>query len=96
MQTLETFEVSRCNERCPLSRVKAGVTVRIKQICAAPAVAQRLREIGFCEEQMVRLVNAHTNIICQVCNARLALSAELAEIIFVEPVVRMFRSECQK
>ncbi len=38
---------------CPLNRVKAGVAVRIKQLCASPEVASRLREIGFGEEQII-------------------------------------------
>jgi Fe2+ transport system protein FeoA len=74
------------NPWCPLNRVKAGIAVRIKQLCAAPQVADRLREIGFCEDQIVRLLTSHTNIICMVCNTRLALSSQIAETILVEPV----------
>jgi len=70
---------------CPLSRAKAGVEVRIKQLCAAPEVATRMREIGLGEEQIVKLITGHTNIICLVCNARLAISAQLAQLILVEP-----------
>ena len=76
---------SRC-EICPLSRVKAGVAVRIKQLCAAPEMQNRLREIGFCEDQIIRLLTSQTNYICQVCNARLAISEQLARIIMVEPL----------
>ena len=78
---------SRC-EVCPLSRVKAGVAVRIKQLCAAPEVQERLREIGLCEDQIIKLVTSQANFICQVCNARLAISAQLAQLILVEPVSR--------
>jgi Fe2+ transport system protein FeoA len=77
----------RC-EACPLSRVKAGVTVRIKQLCASPEVQDRLREIGLCEEQIIKLLTSHTGFICQVCNARLAISEQLAQVILVEPVVQ--------
>ena len=38
---------------CPLNRVQAGVAVRIKQLCASPEVASRLREIGFGEDQVI-------------------------------------------
>jgi len=69
---------------CPLNSVKAGTAVRIKRLDASPEVSHRLREMGFCEEQRIRLVSRHVNIICQVCNARLALSSELAGSIFVE------------
>jgi len=78
---------SECaNPLCPLNRVKAGIAVRIKQLCAAPQVADRLREIGFCEDQVVRLLTAQSNIICLVCNTRLAISSNVAETILVEPV----------
>jgi Fe2+ transport system protein FeoA len=76
---------SRC-EICPLSRVKAGVAVRIKQLCAAPELQNRLRELGLGEDQIIKLLTSHTNFICQVCNARLAISAQLAQLILVEPL----------
>ena len=78
---------SRC-ELCPLSRVQAGVAVRIKQLCAAPNVQHRLREIGMGEEQIIRLLTSQTNFICLVCNARLAISAQLAQLILVEPIIQ--------
>ena len=78
-------EEPRC-EVCPLSRVKAGVAVRVKQLCASPEMQNRLREIGFCEDQIIRLLTSHSNFICQVCNARLAISEQVAQLIMVEPV----------
>ncbi len=72
---------------CPLSRVRAGVAVRIKQLCAAPELQNRLREIGLGEEQIIKLLTSSTNFICQVCDARLAISSQLAHLILVEPVV---------
>lgn len=71
---------------CPLSRVIAGTAVRIKRLSAPAEVTHRLREMGFCEERQIRLLSCHPNLICLVCNARLGLSAELAETIFVEPL----------
>jgi Fe2+ transport system protein FeoA len=76
---------ARC-EVCPLSRIQAGVAVRIKRLCAAPEVQNRLRELGFCEDQIIKLLTSQTNFICQVCNARLAISEQLAQIIMVEPL----------
>jgi Fe2+ transport system protein FeoA len=73
---------------CPLSRVNTGVAVRIKQLSTPPEVAHRLREMGFCEEQKIKLLSRHTNLICQVCNARLGISSRLAEKILVEPLPR--------
>jgi Fe2+ transport system protein FeoA len=71
---------------CPLSRVKAGAVVCIKQLSAAPEVTSRLRELGFCEDQKIKLVARQSNYICQVCNARLAISGRLADSIMVETV----------
>lgn len=73
---------------CPLSRVHAGVAVRIKQLSAPPEVTHRLREMGFCEEQKIKLLSRQSNLICQVCNARLGISSRLAEQILVEPLSR--------
>ena len=80
------FENVNACRLCPLNRVQAGIAVRIRQLCAAPELASRLREIGFCEDRVVKLVTSRNNIICLVCNARLALSEQLAESILVEPI----------
>ncbi len=71
-------------EVCPLSRVRAGSVVCIKRLSTAPEVTDRLRELGFCEEQRIKLLARQSNYICQVCNARLAISGKLAEAIMVE------------
>ena len=76
---------ARC-EVCPLSCVRTGVAVRIRKLCATPELQERLREIGFCEDQVIKLLTGHANFICQVCNTRLAISAQLAQLIMVEPV----------
>lgn len=78
---------TRC-EACPLTCVRTGVAVRIRKLCAEPALQERLREIGLCEDQVIRLVTNRTNFICQVCNSRLALSQQLAQLIWVEPVLQ--------
>lgn len=71
---------------CPLSHVEAGAVVCIKQLTAQPDVIGRLREMGLGEEQRVRLISRHPSLICQVCNARVALSQDLAKAILVEPL----------
>ena len=71
---------------CPLSRVVAGTAVRIKRLAAPPEMINRLREMGFCEEQQIRLLSHQPNLICLVCNARLGISPSLADSIFVEPI----------
>ena len=70
----------------PLSAVTAGSFVRIKQLSASPEVSSRLREMGFCEDQRIKLLSRNSNLICQVCNARLGLSTQLAGLIMVETV----------
>ena len=69
---------------CKLSDVQAGTSVTIKQLSASPELSTRLRELGFCEEQRVKLLSRNPNLICQVCNARLGLSSQLAGLIWVE------------
>ncbi len=71
---------------CPLSRVRAGTVVCIKELATPLELRSRLREMGFCEEQKIKLLSREGNLICQVCNARLGISAELADGILVEPV----------
>ena len=84
------MKASQSRERsfiCPLSKMRVGTDCRIKQLCASPEIAHRLREMGFCEEQRIKLLSQHSNVICQVCNARLGISAELAEPLRAEEKV---------
>ena len=87
---MNEFELSPQNqshcEVCPLTCVRTGVAVRIRKLCAGPETQERLREIGLCEDQVIKLITNRTNYICQVCNSRLALSQQLAQLIMVELV----------
>jgi Fe2+ transport system protein FeoA len=71
-------------ELCPLSQVCVGRKVRIKQLSTPPEISHRLREMGFCEEQQIKLLSRQSNFICQICNLRLGISEELADAIWVE------------
>jgi len=71
---------------CPLSQVKAGAVVCIKQLSASPEMSDRLRELGFCEDQHIKLITSESSYICQICNARLGISQDLADSILVEAV----------
>ena len=71
---------------CPLSRISEGTLVCIKQLTTSGEMTGRLREMGFCEEQQIKLLSRDGSIICQVCNARLGISEELADAILVTPV----------
>jgi Fe2+ transport system protein FeoA len=69
---------------CPLSKIKAGSVVSIKELSASPELSTRLREMGLGEQQKIKLLSSRSNIICQVCNARLGISRQLAQSILVE------------
>jgi Fe2+ transport system protein FeoA len=71
---------------CPLSRVQAGTTVCIKKLSTAPELRDRLRELGLCEDQQVKVVACESTFICQVCNARFGISEKLADSILVEAI----------
>ena len=73
----------RTPQLCQLNRVRAGETVVVKQLNGSPETNQRLREMGFGEEQRVRVITLQANLLCQVCNSRLGLSSRLAELILV-------------
>ena len=66
--------------------MRTGSLARIKQIDTDPELAIRLREMGFCEEQSVRLISHQHSVICQVCNIRVGISPQLADRILVEVV----------
>lgn len=70
----------------PLSRARPGSQVIIRQLLASPEINQRLREMGFSEDRQIKLISLQTNILCQVCNARLGLNQRLAECIWVESI----------
>ncbi len=73
-------------ELCPLNHLGTGGTGRVKRLVSTPELNRRLREMGLFEDQRVKLLGRPSNIICQVCNARLAISDELAGEILVEPL----------
>lgn len=69
-----------------MNQLKAGASARIRRLAASPEDSTRLRELGFCEDQEIKLVSRQANVICQICNARLGISAQLAGSILVEPL----------
>ncbi len=71
---------------CSLAQASTGTVLCVRELSAPREIAVRLRELGFCEQQRIRLLSKHTNIICQVCNVRLGISRDLAQMILVEPV----------
>ncbi len=71
---------------CPLNALGAGASGRVKRLVSTPELNHRLREMGLFEDQRVKLLGRPSNVICQVCNVRLAISDELAGAILVEPL----------
>lgn len=71
-------------EICPLSRVPVGSTVCIRSL--APEMREKLRALGLAEKQEVKILSGGKSFVCEVCNAKLDLNAELAEAILVEPL----------
>ncbi len=69
-----------------LTEIPAGRFVRIHRLQSQPDVSFRLREMGFCENAIVRLVvNGEGNLICEICNTRIGLNHALADNIIVSP-----------
>ena len=68
----------------PLTEVPVGQRVRIAQLNSHPDTCNRLRELGFCENTIIRcLNNGNGNIVCEVCNTRIGLNKLVASSIFV-------------
>ena len=69
-----------------LSDAPLGKSVRISRLRSRPEVSVRLREMGFCEDALVRCVmKSHGNIICEILNTRVAMNGRLAGDILVSP-----------
>jgi ferrous iron transport protein A len=72
------------NSPFTLADAPLGRFVRISGIQSHPDVCVRLRELGFCENAIVRCLNrGDDNVICEVCNTRLGLNNRVASTIFV-------------
>lgn len=72
------------NPHLSLLDAPLGHHVRIAHLRSAPEICARLRELGFCENAVVRCVTrGHHAIVCEVCNSRLGLNREIAESILV-------------
>jgi Fe2+ transport system protein FeoA len=61
-----------------------GTRVRIRHLTSRPEISTRLRELGFCENAVVRcLTKGYGNIICEVYHTRVGLDIGLARGIHV-------------
>jgi Fe2+ transport system protein FeoA len=67
-----------------LSEAQPGTRLRIKHLHSKPGTSLRLRELGLCEEAVIRCVSrSHGNVICEVFNTRIGLNFYLASGILV-------------
>jgi len=64
------------------------MVVCVKHLDTSAEMQDRLRELGFCEQQRIKLLSRHSSLICLVCNSRLGISEKLADSILVEPVAK--------
>lgn len=71
-----------------LHAARCGQTVRVTGLAGERAVCQRLCEMGFCENAHIQKIAHGGALICCVCGVRVALSARLAEQIFVQEVAK--------
>jgi len=69
-----------------LSKVRPGLSVRVLKLEGQPELCHRLREMGFCENSVIRCLQASPACVCQIQQSRIGLSAQLAHQILVEPV----------
>lgn len=68
----------------PLMDAPVGVLVRIRQLNSHPDLCSRLREMGLCENTVIRTLHKGSGtIICEVCNTRLGLNEMIARSIVV-------------
>lgn len=61
-----------------------GQSMRIRQLRSNPEISLRLREMGFCENALIRcLMRGNGNLICQIRNTRIGIDNNLARSIVV-------------
>ncbi len=69
-----------------LNAVRPGSAVRVRRLEGQPDVCHRLRELGFCENAVIRCLQGGPSCVCLVHQSRIGLSGHLAQQIVVEPV----------
>jgi Fe2+ transport system protein FeoA len=68
----------------PLGNARNGQKVRVARLDAQPTLCHRLREMGFCEDAEVTVVQNSAAMVCLVCGSRICLSHQLAGNILVK------------
>lgn len=74
------------NTMLNLKDVPQGKIVRVRHLQSHPELCSRLRELGFCEDAVVRcVINGSHQMICEVCNTRIGMHHTIARTILVSP-----------
>lgn len=61
-----------------------GRQVRIRHLRTSPALTVRLREMGFCENAVIRcLLKREGNMVCELLHSRIGLGREVADAIMI-------------
>ncbi len=68
-----------------LYQAPCGSRLKICQLCGNARSCQKLREMGFCENAELRVVNRGGAVVCQILGCRIGLSQSLARSILVAP-----------
>lgn len=76
-----------CRERT-LNDALVGESVTITCLRGEEGACRRLREMGFCESAVVEKTAESGALICKVCDARVAISRDLARNILIDAVCR--------
>lgn len=67
-----------------LTEVPIGQRVRINQLGLHPEVTTRLRELGFCEDTVIRpITRSNGSLVCEVRNSRIGINHAVARSITV-------------
>lgn len=70
-----------------LSEIHSGELFLIQAIQSHPETRQRLRELGFSEQAVIRtIVNTSSRLICEVQNTRIGIHRRVAKDILVSPM----------
>jgi len=83
---MSSEDATGCPATLPLCLLAPGVQAEVFRLGGKEAVNHRLRELGFCEAAKVKKISGKTTVMCEVCGTKLALSAELARLIHVQPL----------
>ena len=75
------------NNETTLEKARCGKPVRVTRLDTDHEAHQRLCEMGFCENATILKLAHGSALICLVCGVRVAISARLAECIFVQEAV---------